>query len=483
MSQDASEKVDLGALTSAAVRMLRMSHFTIERAADIVLWVDEEGRIRRVNEEASRALGWSREQLLGRPVSELVPSTAPTAWPSFWGGGEADGTLKVETALAMAAGGTLPVEVALSHVDFDGVAFNCAFVRDISERKRAEEDLRRANRELLGLKNRLQQENVYLQNEIKLEHNFEEIVGQSEVLRSALLKVQQVAPTDATVLILGESGTGKELVARAIHNQSPRKDRPLVKVNCAALPASLIESELFGHEKGAFTGALARRIGRFEVAHGGTIFLDEIGDLPLELQAKLLRVLQEGELERLGDPRTIAVDVRVIAATNRDLDVAVADGGFRADLFYRLNVFPVRLPPLRERSEDVEVLARHFAAKYGRKMGKRIRSISPPMLERLTRYSWPGNVRELENVIERAVIVAGGDTLDLDEPLELTTIRRESEPARARTVREVEIELIEEALRACNGVVGGRKGAAARLDVPPSTLRERIQRYGIVRPK
>jgi two-component system response regulator GlrR len=331
------------------------------------------------------------------------------------------------------------------------------------------------------------------------------LLGTSAKIAEVRERIARVGPSDATVLVLGESGTGKELIARAVHDSSPRKERALVKVNCAALPATLIESELFGHEKGAFTGALARRIGRFELAHEGTLFLDEIGDLPLELQAKLLRVLQEGELERLGDPKTIHVDVRVIAATNQNLEDAVAAGRFRADLYYRLNVFPVTLPPLRERDDDVILLAEFFAVQSGRKLGKRVEGIAPPLRERLRSYPWPGNVRELQNVIERAVIITDAPLLAFDEPFRgpingpslaaavagrMTPVQSVASIARAAapdpaaggapaTLHEVEINMMRAALEACNWVVGGKQGAAARLGLPASTLRERMARYGL----
>ncbi|MDX1579675.1 MAG: sigma 54-interacting transcriptional regulator, partial [Gemmatimonadota bacterium] len=291
--------------------------------------------------------------------------------------------------------------------------------------------------EISDLKDRLEQENLYLQEEIKTEHNFEEIVGAAEPLKRALRAVETVAPTEANVLICGETGTGKELIARAVHDLSARSSKPLVKVNCAAIPAGLVESEFFGHEKGAFTGAVSKKIGRFELAHGGTIFLDEIGDLPLDLQSKLLRVLQEGEFERIGATRTVRVDVRVIAATNRDLEAAVADGRFRPDLFYRLNVFPIDLPPLRERAGDVRLLVHYFVGRFSRKLGKDIRSVPPSVLRRLEVHAWPGNVRELQNVVERAVIQSRGPELELGSwfgagddtrgtpPLELDEVQRE----------------------------------------------------------
>jgi formate hydrogenlyase transcriptional activator len=337
----------------------------------------------------------------------------------------------------------------------------------------------RAYEEIAGLKARLQEENIYLQEEIKTDYNFEEIIGESRTLKKMLRAVETVAKTDTAVLLLGETGTGKELIARAIHHLSPRKQRTLVKVNCAALPAGLIESELFGHEKGAFTGALARKIGRFELADGGSIFLDEIGDLPLELQAKLLRVLQEGEFERVGGPPTIKVDVRVIAATNLDLEKAVHEKSFRPDLYYRLNVFPVRLPPLRERREDISLLVRYFVMKYGSKLGKRIEAIPQKAMHALMGYPWPGNVRELENVIERAVILSQGSQLELGEWLPGFTGSGHGE--RLATLEEMEREHIVRTLELTGWQVSGERGAAKLLGLKPTTLEARMKKLGIQR--
>ncbi|MDH3600927.1 MAG: sigma 54-interacting transcriptional regulator, partial [Candidatus Tectomicrobia bacterium] len=379
-------------------------------------------------------------------------------------------------------GSSCPVEYTSTPIREQGRLVGAVVVfRDITERKRAEEDLRRALAEVERLKNQLQAENVYLQEEIKLQHNFTDILSHSDAMQQVLHKVEQVAATDATVLILGETGTGKELLARAVHSLSPRHDRPLVKVNCAALPATLIESELFGHEKGAFTGAVSRRTGRFELANGGTIFLDEIGDLPLELQAKLLRVLQEGELERLGDSRTIQVNVRVIAATNRNLEQAVADGSFREDLYYRLNVFPLVVPPLRERIDDIALLASHFVTQYGAKLGKRIERMSQRVMDALQAYAWPGNVRELENIIERAVILTSGPTLELDASL-LVGPRAHATVTSGRTLQDVEREYILHVLEETAWRVEGARGAARRLGLRPSTLRSRMQKLGITKP-
>jgi PAS domain S-box-containing protein len=355
-------------------------------------------------------------------------------------------------------------------------------VQDITERKKAEDALRNALKEVDKLKTRLQRENIYLQEEIKTDHNFDSIITGNSELKKVLRKIEQVASTSATVLILGETGTGKELFARAIHNISDRRDRPLVKVNCAALPANLIESELFGHEKGAFTGALARKIGRFEVADKGTIFLDEIGDLPLDLQAKFLKVLQDGEFERVGDPETIKVDVRVIAATNRNLEEAIKKETFREDLYYRLNVFPINILPLRERKDDIPLLVNHFVKKYAARIGKKIESVSQKLMNALQSYNWPGNVRELENIIERAVILAAGDFLQIEDlPHDLIKSGKQPKSDTGK-LREMEKVHILKILKECNWIIDGNRGAARRLGLPPSSLRDRIKKLGLRKP-
>lgn len=334
----------------------------------------------------------------------------------------------------------------------------------------------------------LREEKLYLQDEIRTEYNFEEIIGDSMTLRRILEELQTVAPTDSTILILGETGTGKELIARAIHHLSARRERTLVKVNCAAIPTGLLESELFGHEKGAFTGAIAQRIGRFELAHRGTIFLDEVGDIPLELQPKLLRVLQEQEFERLGSVRTTRVDVRVVAATNVDLAQKVAANQFRSDLYYRLNVFPIMIPPLRERKDDIPLLVRYFAQKYARRMKKPIDAIPMKAMAALTDYHWPGNVRELENFVERSVILSHGAELqiplaELRGRLNLpATVSPNASSAGIATLEHAEREHIIRALREAEWIVGGPNGAANRLGMKRTTLQSRIKKLGIARP-
>ena len=333
--------------------------------------------------------------------------------------------------------------------------------------------------ELEALKNRLAEEKLILEDEMRSGYQFEDLVGESAALRLVQRQVETVAPTDSTVLLLGETGTGKERVARAIHNLSRRKDAPFVKINCAAIPTGLLESELFGHEKGAFTGAIVQKVGRFELAERGTIFLDEVGDIPPEIQPKLLRVLQEQEFERLGGGRTIRVDVRVIAATNREIANMVAAREFRSDLYYRLNVFPIRVPPLRERVEDIPLLVRFFAQMYSRRMSRSIETIPTETMEALVRYSWPGNVRELENLIERAVILSPSTVLRV--PLAELHAAAPHAPPDVATLEEMEREHIRQALRASRGQLSGAGGAAARLGMKRTTLQSKMKKLGIER--
>jgi formate hydrogenlyase transcriptional activator len=365
---------------------------------------------------------------------------------------------------------------------------NLAELRQELERRNKE--LQKRHDELLAashaitehqrIEQRLQEENVQLREVLKSESGEDPILGESPAMKKVFQQVEQVASTDSTVLITGETGTGKELIARVIHALSSRKNKVMVKVNCAALPPTLIESELFGHEKGAFTGALSRKIGRFELAHGGTLFLDEIGDLPLDLQAKLLRVLQEGEFERVGGTQTLKVDVRIITATNRNLENAIRDEKYRLDLYYRLNVFPITLPPLRERQGDTELLAQHFVARYAQKIGKPVPEFPPKALDLLRTYPWPGNVRELENVIERAVIVSRNGHLNLAESLPKPVVNTRGN--RLRTLEEYEREHILEALQFTGWQVSGNRGAALLLGLKPTTLEARMKKLGIHRP-
>jgi len=368
------------------------------------------------------------------------------------------------------------------HVLFSGKSLGdsiLGMVMDITDRKEAETELKEAYTEIEQLQIQLKAESVYLQEEIKLEHNFENIIGQSEPLKYVLHRVEMVAPQESAVILLGETGTGKELVARALHQLSSRNKRPLVKVNCAALPAELIESELFGREKGAFTGATTSQVGRFELANNSTLFLDEIGELSLELQAKLLRVLESGEFERLGSPRTLHSDARIIAATNRDLESEVRKKSFREDLWYRLKVFPITIPPLRDRIEDIPLLVNDFVKLFSRDMGKRAEAleISQGSMQALQSYSWPGNVRELKHMVESALISLKGNQLHFDLPKTPGFAT-----GKLKSFEEMERDYMLEVLKAKNWKIGGKDSASSILGLPPSTLRSRIKKLGLKRP-
>lgn len=363
-------------------------------------------------------------------------------------------------------------QVLISRLQQAGYVFANALAR-----KHAEERLQAAYTTISELKRKLEREDFFLRDETRLEHDHCSVIGQSNAIRGILKKVEQVAPTDSAVLLLGETGTGKELIARRIHELSRRKSRPIVKVNCAAMPAALIESELFGREKGAYTGALSREIGRFELAHDSTIFLDEIGEMPIELQAKLLRVLQDGEFERLGSSRTLRVDVRVLAATNRDLKAAIKAGKFREDLYYRLSVFPVEMPPLRERREDLPALVWHLLKEQCARMGRDIKSIDSATMKRFLEYSWPGNVRELRNVIERHLILNPGPVFHAEVP----DAYADFQPV-GRNLDEVERNHVHRVLQSTRWRIRGSGGAAEILGLKPTTLEARIKKLGVVRP-
>jgi len=399
-------------------------------------------------------------------------------WHSFYQRALDEGSFTTEYLVHP---GNLILRLNLNILKYDErVSGISVFGHDITELKGMESQLREQLAEINKFKLQLEKENIYLRDEIKTEQGLGKIIGGSDTLQYVLFRVQQVAPTNATVLILGETGVGKGMVARAVHEMSARKDKAMITVNCAALPANLIESELFGREKGAFTGAHARQAGRFEVADGGTIFLDEIGELPLELQAKLLRVLQDGEFERLGSARTVTVDVRVIASTSRDLKAEMRNGRFREDLYYRLNTFPVTLPPLRMRVEDIPELAEYFIDKYAWKFGRRFETISKDAMQMLQAYKWPGNVRELEHVIERGVIISPEPVFQLVDQLENEPVEVEEESLKGFEV--MAREHILEVLQKTGWKIEGEDGAATLLGLNPSTLRFRIKKLGLKRP-
>lgn len=481
----------------ARLRTERDAHESEERFRDLfeeapMAYVHEDldSRFIRANRAALRILGLRPDQVQGFRGLSLVPQSE-------------DARRRATEALKTVGAGTDASGVVLELRRFDngapiflqwwsrpgpGGAYTRTMFVDITDRVLMERE-----------RARLQAQNVYLQEEIESIHNFDEIIGESAGVLNVLQNIQRVAPTDTTVLICGETGTGKELFARAVHSRSRRADKPFIKLNCAALPTSLVETELFGHERGAFSGAIQRRIGRFELAHQGTIFLDEIGEMPLEVQVKLLRVLQEQELERVGSSDTTKVDVRVIAASNRDLARAVREGSFRQDLYYRLSVFPVTVPPLRDRTEDLPLLVAFFAQKYGPRVGRRIESVSAETMQRLIAYSWPGNIRELENVIERALILASSNVLEVGPeilgspaPITPTPAVTRPEPAAPRSpepisdeesgsLAAVQREHILKVLHAVGWVIEGPRGAAARLGMKPATLRFRMKKFGISR--
>lgn len=474
----------------------RENQLLLRAAGEGIYGVNAEGKTTFVNPAAERMLGWTAEELVGKDMHSLVHHTHADGshyhdedcpiYAAF-----RDGAVhKVDNEVFWRKDGTnFFVEYTSTPVRERGNVVGAVIIfRDISKRRDANEKLRAALEEVDQLRNRLEMENAYLQEEIRIEGNMHGIIGRSAAIQQTMRQIELVGPTDATVLITGESGTGKELIAHAIHEASTRSNRPLIRVNCAAIPRELFESEFFGHVRGAFTGALRDRIGRFELADGGTLFLDEVGEIPLELQGKLLRVLQEGNFERVGEERTRSVDVRVIAATNRDLKQEVRAGRFREDLYFRLNVFPVESVPLRERPDDIPLLAAHFLRSAGRKLKMSDLRLSVGDMRRLSQYEWPGNVRELENVIERAAILSRNGRARIDLPEPAIAKGAASSDAGAASImrvlteeerRERDRANIVAALEACGGKVFGRGGAAELLDVRPTTLASRIKSLGI----
>lgn len=458
----------------------------LEFVPDAMLLVHQDGTIAYANLRAYQLLGYAEHELRGLPVDALVPERFRARHAEFRDRFVAAPAVRPmgnhRDLLALRKDGReLAVEIGLGPINTPGGRLVAVLLRDLSPRRQVDMDLCRALGEVQRLSERLKPENAPFREKIRYVHGFEELVGESEALQLTLERIRQVAYTDASVLITGETGTGKELVARALHQRSVRKDHPLVKVDCAALPATLIESELFGYEKGAFTGACSRKVGLFEVANLGTAFLDEVGELPLEVQSKLLRVLQDGAFWRLGSGSETNVDVRVIAATNCDLRKAVQEQRFRMDLYFRLAVFPIEMPPLRDRREDIPHLVRHFVAKKQAALGRSIEHIPLATIQRLMDYHWPGNVRELENVIERSLILSPGNTL-LVEPT-FGTAGMACEPtARSQKIVDFERTHIVRVLEECHWQIKGAGMAAERLGLNPSTLHSRMKKLGIRRP-
>jgi PAS domain S-box-containing protein len=479
----------------------RQNELILEAAGEGIYGLDCEGRTTFLNPAAAHMLGFDTNTLIGQPMHALLHHTRPDGYPfpkekcPIYAAFKDGAVHHVDDEVFWRKdGSSFPVDYTSTPIHKNGKLAGAVVVfKDITERKQAEQELRKAYAEVKQMKERLEAENVYLQEEIKVERNFAGIVGQSHAMQQVLHQVELVAPTDASVLISGESGTGKELIACAIHEQSNRNERPLIRVNCAAIPRDLFESEFFGHVKGAFTGAVKDRTGRFELADGGTIFLDEVGEIPMELQSKLLRVLQEGQIERVGEEKTRTVDVRIVAASNRDLKDDIEAKRFREDLFFRLNVFPIEAVPLRGRIDDIPLLATHFITLICRRLNRPEPNLTQVNIKQLQAYRWPGNIRELQNVIERAIIVSTGKRLQFNLP---------SEGAESNTVSIVSAGKVEEnatfteterlardraniltALRLTNGKMSGEDGAAELLGIKPTTLASRMKALGVEKPK
>ena len=480
------------ALKISEIRYRRL----FEASQDGILILNAEtGQIFDVNPFLLEMLGYSHEELLGKKLWEIGTFRDIEASKATSSELKSKGYVRYhDLPLETKDGRPIAVEFVSNVYMVNNFKVIQCNIRDTTERKLTAEALKKSHNELeqqalelqtalaeiKTMKEQLEAENIYFRRESKMKHQFEHIIGKSDGLKYVLFRAEQVAPSNTTVLILGETGTGKELIAAAIHNMSPRKDRPLITVNCAALPGNLIESELFGREKGAFTGADTRQVGRFEIAHGSTLCLDEIGELPLEVQAKLLRVIQHNEFERLGSSHTIKVDVRIVATTNRNLEEEIRKGRFRQDLYYRLNVFPITVPPLRLRKEDIPLMVESFIERYSRKLGKQITSIQKEAMKALQDYPWPGNVRELESIIERAAILCSGPVLQLADKLDISSLPLSSA---VRTLEETERNQILKILSETRWHIEGKSGAAAILGLHPSTLRARMHKLGIVRPE
>lgn len=477
---DISERKQIEKEVAQNSALVESRSYALNKATDIIYWVRPDGSFVYVNDTFCEKLGCTRAEVSRLKLIDFFPDFSIDDFHAGWQRLREIKILSSELVIVGKKGKRIPVKTYITLAEYEGEEACCGILRDITETKGKEEELQRAYDEIKKFKEQLEVDKYVLKEEIELEFNFNHIISKAKAYKKVLKQVEQVADTNATVLITGETGTGKELLARALHQLSSRTEHLMIKINCGALPENLIESELFGHEKGAFTGAYQQKKGRFELAHKGTIFLDEIGELPLELQAKLLRVLQEGEFERVGGTQTLKVDVRVVAATNRDLEQMVQEGKFRQDLYYRLNVFPIHNLPLRERREDIAPLVRHFVDKFTAKIGGRITEIPTYALEKLMHYEFPGNVRELENIVERAVILTKGNTLNLDIS-SIHTAKSAGSSNNFKTLEEMQREHILEALRRTNGQVSGDFGAAKILDINDKTLASRMKKLNISR--
>lgn len=457
---------------------LQLFKEVIDNAEDIICVYHKSGKLVHFSQSLVENLGYSRSQLENFTIYDIDPAVTPEWWDEHFSKTVTNGSIHFEWLAHRKNGTKFPVEVTANHLRFnDNEDYCCSVARDITERKVRDLKLFEALEEIKSLKDRLEIENEYLQEEINSKINYNNIICKSEAYEKVLQQVEQVAPTDTTVLITGESGTGKELLASAIHNNSVRKARPLIKINCATLPKELIESELFGHKKGAFTGAAVDKAGKFLLADGGTIFLDEIGEMPFNLQPKLLRVLQNGEFDELGGKKTMKVNVRIVAATNRHLEEMIKSGTFREDLYYRLNVFPIHNIPLRARKEDIPLLAQFFLEKYSAKAGKAFKRLSKRTVEALINYDFPGNIRELENLIQRAVVIESGTTLNPGNWIPKSDIRNSTEDF--KSFEKMQHDYIVDVLNYTNWRVSGTKGAASILNMNAKTLFAKMKRLGI----
>lgn len=457
----------------------------LERSEAMVCWINPDCTFRYVNKAMTNRLGYEASEMVSQlEITDIDAENTVERWRDIWEEASAGETMKMESTLKTKNDRVFPAEFHLDFLDIDGIKLISLSAQDITERRKKEEKLRKALLEVQTLSDQLEEENIYLREEISEGNKFENILTQSKDYKKVLQQVEQVAPTEATVLIEGETGTGKELLARAIHSLSQRQDRPLVKVNCAALSEDLILSELFGHEKGAFTGASSVKTGRFELADTGTIFLDEIGEISMKIQSQLLRILQEGEFERVGGVETLKVDVRIIAATNRDLKKMVAEKRFREDLYYRLSVFPLYNPPLRKRREDIPLLVRHFMEKFARKNGKTIENIRARDLKRLKQFDFPGNIRELMNIVEQAVVLTNNQTLDLSYWRPVKPARSSLQPDDDHgfpSLEEIQRQHIINALEQTHWRVTGPQGAAKLLGIKGQTLFSKMKKLDIKR--
>ena len=459
-------------------KIARLADFTIQGNSDAIFWIDKHGGILHSNHEARERYGYSEEELTGLNVLDISRDMSSEGFTDIWERIREEKSVLIEGNHYTKEGKRIDVEINTNYVQFENEEYTASIVRDITVRKRKEGALRGALMEIRELKEKLEVENNYLNEEIEIKNNFGEIITDNDEFKKILNKVEQVANTSSTVLITGESGTGKELLVRAIHQLSVRSERPVIKLNCGSLPSTVIESELFGHDKGAFIGAVSKKIGKFELANEGTLFLDEVSEIPLEVQSKLMRVIQEGEFERLGGTTRIKVNVRIIATSNKDLVKEIEQGRFREDLYYRLNVFPIQTLPLRKRKDDIPILTRYFCDKLGNKIGKTITDIPESVINKLMSYDFPGNVRELQNLIERGVITSKRGKLRLAD---FNPKQRRKKPEDFISLVDMQRQYIAKVLEHTNWRVSGEKGASVILGLRPTTLFSKIEKLGIKR--